>query len=273
MARSFSKKTVIKKSPLKKSAAVKAKDGIPEQTATAFNKMMEAHRSDAELKKHHRFFKFDESKPVKGMQFMGVRMGQIFSIAQEFLDMPPDEIRKLLKSPVYEIRTGACSIMGKQGAYKKTTDDRRKELYDLYLNNHQFIDHWGHVDLAAHKVIGSYLYDFNKPRAILYKLARSKDQWERRSAIISTLYFIGKGDVDDAFKLADLLVNDKEEFVQTATGWALRYAGDKDEKQLLRFLDKHAATMPRVTLRFALEHLDKKKREHYMSLKKIKDKN
>ena len=268
MARSVSKKPLVKKSTIKKSTAGKAKGSIPEQSATAFIKMLEAHRSDAELKKHHRFFKFDESKPVKGMQFMGVRMGQIFSIAQGFMDMPSAEIKKLLKSPMYEVRTGACSIMGKQGASKKTTDARRKELYDLYLNNHQYIDHWGHVDLAAHKVIGSYLFDFNKPRVILYKLARSKDQWERRSAIISTLYFIGKGDVDDAFKLADLLVNDKEEFVQTATGWALRYAGDKDGKQLLSFLDKHAATMPRITLRFAIEHLDKKSRDHYMSLKK-----
>ena len=263
----------MKKSLVNISKANKEKSAVTDQTAAAFIKMLETYRSDTELKKHHRFFKFDETKPVKGMQFMGVRMGQIFSTAQGFMDMPPGEIRKLLKSPVYEIRTGACSIMGKQGSHKKTTDTRRKELYDLYLNNHQYIDHWGHVDLAAHKVIGSYLYDFNKPRAILYKLARSKDKWERRSAIISTLYFIGKGDVDDAFKLAELLVNDQEEFVQTATGWALRYAGDKDEKQLLRFLEKHAATMPRITLRFAIEHLSKEKREYYMGLKKIKDKN
>lgn len=268
MSKSTPQKKSTKKPPVGKPATNKKQLGRPEQTAAAFIKLLEAHRSEVELKKHHRFFKFDEKKPVEGMQFIGVRMGQIFTIAKEFPDMPAPEIKKLLKSPVYEIRTGACSIMGKQGTDKKTSETRRRELYDLYLQNHQYIDHWGHVDLAAHKVIGSYLYDFNKPKTILYQLARSKDQWERRSAIISTLYFIGKGDVADAFKLAELLVNDKEEFVQTATGWALRYAGDKNEKQLLSFLDKHAATMPRVTLRFAIEHLSKKTREHYMNLKK-----
>jgi len=99
-------------------------------------------------------------------------------------------------------------------------------------------------------------------------LARSKQMAERRTAIVSTLHFIGKGDVDDAYKLAETLLYDKEDLIHKANGWALRFAGDKDRPQLLRFLDKHAATMPRVTLRYATEHFDKKQREHYMNLKK-----
>jgi len=266
MAKAIPKKAVTKKAAPKKDAA---KTNIAVPTAATFIQQLEAHRSDAELKKHHRFFKFDEKKPTKGMQFMGVRMGQIFKIAEENIGMPPTEILKLLRSPIYEIRTGACCIMGKQGSHKKTPEMRRKELYDLYLAQHRYIDHWGHVDLAAHKVIGSYLYDYDKPRTILYKLAASKSLWERRTAMVSTLYLIGKGDVDDAFKLAEILVDDPEEFVRTATGWALRYAGDKDEKKLLRFLDKYAETMPRITLRFAIEKLDKKKKDHYMGMKKV----
>jgi 3-methyladenine DNA glycosylase AlkD len=85
---------------------------------------------------------------------------------------------------------------------------------------------------------------------------------------VSTLYFIGKGDVEDAFKLAEILLHDKEDLIHKANGWVLRFAGDKDRHQLLRFLDKYAAPMPRVTLRYALEHFDKKQREHYMNLKK-----
>ena len=91
---------------------------------------------------------------------------------------------------------------------------------------------------------------------------------ERRTSIVTTLYFIGKGDVDDAFKLAELLLNDKEDLIHKGIGWALRYAGDKDRKKLIKFLDKHAATMPRVTLRYALEHFDKKQKVYYMDLKK-----
>ena len=107
----------------------------------------------------------------------------------------------------------------------------------------------------------------DKPRKILYKLAKSKMMAERRTAIVSTLFFIGKGDLDDAFKLAEIMIYDKEDLIHKANGWALRFAGDKDRKRLLKFLDEHAATMPRVTLRYATEKFDKKQREHYLKLK------
>jgi 3-methyladenine DNA glycosylase AlkD len=90
---------------------------------------------------------------------------------------------------------------------------------------------------------------------------------ERRIAIVSTLYFIGKGDVNDAFKLAESLLYDKEDLIHKANGWALRFADNKDRKRLAKFLDAYAVTMPRVTLRYALEHFDKKLRDHYLSIK------
>ena len=64
------------------------------------------------------------------------------------------------------------------------------------------------------------------------------------------------------------MLYDKEDLIHKANGWALRFAGDKDRAQLVKFLDKYAATMPRTTLRYALEHFDKKEREHYMNRKK-----
>jgi len=116
-------------------------------------------------------------------------------------------------------------------------------------------------------VVGRYLAD--KPRDILYKLARSKNMWERRSAIVATAHFIMKQkNVDDTFAIAELLVNDKEDLVNKGTGWMLRAAGDVDRPRLLAFLDKHSATMPRVLLRYSIEKLDKEQREHYLGKKK-----
>ena len=194
-------------------------------------------------------------------------MGQIFALAKEFIEMPPSEIEKLLESPIHEVRAGGCSIMGKQATSKKTPESRLKELYDLYIRRHDRINNWDLVDLAAYYVVGRYLAD--KPRDILYKLARSKNMWERRTAIVSTAHFIKQGDVADTFKIAEILVNDKEDLVNKGTGWMLRYAGDKDRRKLLSFLDKHAATMPRVALRYSIEHFDKKQRDHYLGMKKL----
>jgi 3-methyladenine DNA glycosylase AlkD len=237
--------------------------------ASRFVEKLKAHRSAEELRKYHRYFQFEDEPSGDGDTFIGVRMGQVFALAKDFIDMPLNEIEKLLESPIHEVRAGGCSIMGKQATHKKTTAARRKELYDLYLRRHDRINNWDLVDLGSYKVVGSYLFDFEKPRAILYRLARSKDTWERRTAIVSTLYFIGKGEVDDTFKLAELLLKDDQDLVHKGTGWALRYAGQKDRQKLLDFLNKHAASMPRVALRYAIERLDKKQRDHYLGLKKV----
>ncbi len=227
--------------------------------ADEFLKRLKALRSPVVAKSHSHLASNEEEA------ILGIRMGQIFALAKEFMDMPLNEVETMLESPFHEMRVGAVSIMDFQARSKKTTDVRRKELFNLYIRRHDRINTWDLVDWSAIHVVGGYL--FEKPRKVLYKLAKSKQMPERRTAIVSTLYFIGKGDVEDAFKLAEVMLHDQEDLIHKANGWALRFAGDKDHQRLISFLDKHAATMPRVTLRYALEHFDKKLRDHYMSLK------
>jgi hypothetical protein len=266
------KKTASRKTndnPPSRSELVKksTKAGI---TAVSFVKKLETFRSPIELKKYHRFFDFDEVNPGKGDVFIGVRMGHVFNLAKEFLDMPPAEIEKLLESRVHEVRAGGCSIMGKQCDHKNTSRERKRELYNLYLRRHDRINDWDLVDLASYKVVGRYLFESGKSRAILYKLAGSKNTWERRTSIVSTAYFIRKGEVADAFAISEILADDKEDTVNKATGWMLRYAGDKDRPALLDFLNKYGASMPRILLRNAIEKLDKKQRDYFLNLKNVK---
>jgi 3-methyladenine DNA glycosylase AlkD len=227
--------------------------------ADLFLKRLKALRFPADAKSHGHL------APSEDDAMSGVRMGQVFALAKEFMNMNLDEVEKMLESPIHKMRVGAVSIMDFQARNKKTTDARRKELFNLYIRRHDRINTWDLVDRSAIWVVGSYL--FGKPRKVLYKLAKSEKMPERRTAIVSTLYFIGKGDVEDSFKLAEIMLHDKEDLIHKANGWALRFAGDKDRKQLVKFLDVHAASMPRVTLRYTLEHFDKKLRDHYMSLK------
>ena len=265
MAKSKSIKKAI--SPKEKPLSFKKEtDFKTSLTANQFIERLKALQSDEELKKIQRYFKSGKGQYGEGDKFMGVKMGQLFALAIEFGEMPINEIEKLLESPIHEVRAGAVSIMDKASRKKNITDSRRKEFYELYMRRHDRINNWDLVDLGCLHMTGSYLFD--KPRKILYTLARSKNIWERRTAILSTCYFIRQGEMADTFKIAEMLVNDKEDLIHKATGWMLRFAGDKDRKRLLSFLDKYAATMPRTLLRYSIEKLDKKKKEYYMNLGK-----
>lgn len=236
--------------------------------AAQFVRKLKTYRAPEEVEKIQRYFKSGKGEYAEGDQFIGVRMGQLFALAKEFIEMPPSELEKLLESPIHEVRAGALSIMGKQARSKKTSEARRKELFDLYIRRHDRVNNWDLVDLGSLYIVGIYLID--KPRDILYKLARSKNIWERRTAIVSTGQFIRHGDVADTFKLAEILVKDEHDLIHKATGWMLRTAGGVDRKRLLSFLDKHAATMPRTLLRYSIEKLDTKKRDHYLGMKKAR---
>jgi 3-methyladenine DNA glycosylase AlkD len=265
MAKSIKTKAPVKKksiSPAKKIANISG-----ELNAKQFITRLNTHQSAGELEKIQRYFKSGDGEYSEGDKFMGVRMGQVFALAKEFMDMIPSEIEKLLENPIHEVRTGAVSIMDFQARNKKTSASRRKELFNLYIDRHDRINNWDLVDRSAPYVVGGYLFD--QPRNILYKLAKSKNIWERRTSIVSTYFFIRQGEIEDTFKIAELLVNDKHDLIQKAAGGWVREAGKKDPKKLISFLDKYAATMPRTMLRYAIEHLTKKQRDYYLSLKKL----
>ena len=255
--------TVAKQSPV---IAGKQSPGLSlHPTANQFSEKLMSYTSTEERKKIQSYFKSGKGQYGDGDIFIGVRMGQVFALAKEFIEMPMAEIEKLLESPIHEERTGAVSIMDFQARSKKIKESRRKELYDLYIKRHDRINNWDLVDRAAPYVVGGYLFD--KPRNILYKLARSKNIWERRTAIVSTYFFIRKNDINDTFKIGEILLSDQEDLIHKATGGWLREAGKRDKQKLLSFLDKHAATMPRTALRYAIEHLSPQQRKHYLDMK------
>jgi len=226
-------------------------------TAKQFITKLTSHQSPEELKKNKRFYNEDGQDKC-----LGVRMATIFSTAKEFTGMSVQEIEKLFDSPYYEVRMGAVSIMDFQARNKKASEAHKKELFNLYIKRHDRINNWDLVDRSAPYVVGGYLFD--KPRSILYKLAKSKNIWERRTAIVSTYYFIRQNDINDTFKIAEMLVKDKHDLIHKAVGSWIREAGKRDKQMLINFLDKYIDIMPRTMLRYATEKLDKKQKEYYL---------
>lgn len=223
---------------------------------------LHALQSDEELRKYRRYFKFGDGEYAHGDRFIGVRMGHVFALAKEFVLLSPTEIERLLEEDIHEARAAAVSIMAKQYALKKTTPERRQELFDLYLRRHDRINNWDLVDLGAWHVIGPHLVEGS--RNLLHVMATSANMWERRTAILATFAFIRRGQYEDTFAIAEQLMADPEDLTHTAVGWMLRSIGDRSA--LTAFLDRHAAAMPRIMLRNALEHFDGAERTHYLGL-------
>ena len=177
-----------------------------------------------------RFFRVDPNADSSDNRILGVSFGKIFAIAKQFTDMSLADIETLLNSAYYEVRMGAVSIMDFQARRKNITPLHRKALFDLYIRRHDRINNWDLVDRAAPFVVGGHLAD--RSRKVLHKLARSRNPWERRTAIVSTYYFIRSGDLDDTFVIAEILRKDEHDLVQKAVGSWIREAGKKDSNFL-----------------------------------------
>lgn len=201
----------------------------------------------------------DEKRKIRkritrpGTEVIGVRMATVFAIAKEASQLEPAEIERLLDSDLYEARLAAVSVMDFRVRERDVTDDRRRELHDLWMRRIDRIDTWDLIDRSAPRVIGGWLVD--KPRDELFALARSDVWWHRRAAITAMFLIIRTGDTRDALALCDMLASDPERFVQTNVGVALREIGRVDRGLLEEFLARRGSDLSaeaRRTARSAL---------------------
>lgn len=136
----------------------------------------------------------------------------------------------------------------------------------MYLKNTKHINNWDLVDLSAPNIIGNYLLD--KDRAILYKLAKSKNLWERRIAMLATFEFIKSREFTDTFSIAEILLKDEHDLIHKAAGWMLREVGKRISlKKEEEFLQKYCKEMPRTMLRYAIERFPENKRKIFLKNK------
>jgi 3-methyladenine DNA glycosylase AlkD len=231
------------------------------QTVEQIKKVINDAGNPEAARQLQRFFKTGEGQYGEGDTFVGVKLPPLREIAKQYRDLSLPDIKELLHSPIHEHRMVALVIMVLQ--FKRGSQEQKHALYDLYLTNTAHINNWDLVDLSCRDIVGGYLAD--KSHQPLYDLARSPDLWERRIAMVSTWWFIREHDLEDTFAIAELLLGDKHDLIHKAVGWMLREAGKRDEKALKRFLDQHAAHMPRTALRYAIERFGPEDKMHYMT--------
>jgi 3-methyladenine DNA glycosylase AlkD len=208
-----------------------------------------------------------------GDVFLGIKVGRLRAIGKPYYgaEFMAEDWLELLTSPIHEHRLLCLIVMSERsrrlGGSGETHPKEFAHIFETYLANTASINNWDLVDVSSAPVVGGYL--MNRDRAVLYRLARSSTLWERRIAMVSTQRFIGAGQTADVYRLAELLLHDPNDLMHKAVGWMLREAGKRvDVTELCRFLDEHASSMPRTTLRYAIERLKPEERRHYLQVRR-----
>lgn len=206
------------------------------------------------------FFKTGPGQYGEGDIFLGISVPQLRKLARECTDTTLAESIKLLKSPVHEQRLLALFLLVQ--SFSGGDDRLQEKIFNLYLKQRRYVNNWDLVDLSAPHIVGKYLHD--KPRDILYRMAKSESLWERRISIISTLYFIRQNRFSDTLKLSRMLLRDEHDLIHKAVGWMLREVGKRDIQVEKGFLEAHYEQMPRTMLRYAIERFPKTTRMRYL---------
>jgi 3-methyladenine DNA glycosylase AlkD len=209
-----------------------------------------------------RFFKTGPGQYGEGDRFMGITVPEVRKVARAYAALPLAECVALLESPWHEERLVALLIL--VAAHERGTTAEREAIHRAYLAHTDRVNNWDLVDTSASVLVGSHVPQ--KGIKLLERLAKSDSLWERRIAMIATLWTIRQDDFAPTIRIAERLLGDTHDLMHKAVGWMLREMGKRDEAALTDFLDTHAARMPRTALRYAIERLSESRKRRYMAI-------
>jgi len=229
-----------------------------------------SHRDDSKIPGLSRFFKTGPGQYGEGDKFLGIKVPVTREVVKScWMEATFDDLEECISSEYHEVRLAALLTLVQIFKHSRKDTDRQQKCVDFYLSHTRFINNWDLVDLSCYEILGTWLLD--KDRTPLYDMARSgKTIWEQRIGMVSTMAFIRKGQLDDAYAIADIFFNKPKplhDLLQKAAGWLLRDAGKKDPERLRRYLSERCTTMPRTMLRYAIEKFSEDERAAFLKVR------
>lgn len=225
-----------------------------------------------------KFFKTGKGEYGEGDKFLGLRVPQVRGVAKKHHDMERGEIYSLLQSDLHDARLCALLILAAQFdslCGRRMTDDaeameKRDDIVNFYVGNAARANNWDLVDLSAPKIPGRWLVlpsrlTSREKTEVIDRLADSGNLWKERISMVCTWEPLRHGDPSHTLRYAERHLHHPHDLMHKAVGWMLREMGKLAGMEILRsFLESHAATMPRTTLRYAIERMDDDERRRWM---------
>jgi 3-methyladenine DNA glycosylase AlkD len=208
-----------------------------------------------------RYFKTGPGEYGEGDVFIGLTVPQIRTLAREFRAAAPAAVERLLRHRIHEARTLALMIMSMQ--YERADAAGRARIFRSYVRHLKHVNNWDLVDGSAPTIVGG---ERARPAVLklIHRWSRSRNVWERRVAVLATFPAIRNDEFELIFELSERLLDDRHDLIHKACGWMLREVGKRDERALVRWLDRFAPRMPRTMLRYAIERFPEARRRGYL---------
>ncbi|MBI2679945.1 MAG: DNA alkylation repair protein [Candidatus Solibacter usitatus] len=127
-------------------------------------------------------------------------------------------------------------------------------------------DNWALTDALSMQILSPLLEQF-PPLAKEYAAwTTSPNLWVRRAGVVAFVKPARKGaHLDTVYRLAAALAGDQEDLMHKASGWLLREAGKTDPRRLEQFLLAQGPTLPRTTVRYAIERFPETRRRKILA--------
>ncbi|HEX7869221.1 MAG TPA: DNA alkylation repair protein [Chryseobacterium sp.] len=210
-----------------------------------------------------KFFKTGKGEYGEGDLFLGVKVPDQRAVAKEFYaKISLEELGELLSSPYHEHRLTALIMLISK--FEKTKDLAvKEEIINFYLKHLDYVNNWDLVDTSCYKILGRYAFE-NQKESLLRDLAASEKMWYKRVAVVGTMYYVKKGSFELTKEFVTQHLDHPHDLMHKANGWLLREMGNKNEAELISYLNQYYKEMPRTCLRYAIEKLDEDLRQDYL---------
>jgi len=173
----------------------------------------------------------------------------------------------LIADRYLEVKSVGIEVVAR---YRRDFTPRLLPAWKRWLaNNHSA--NWATTDAICGALIGPLIVIHPPLAARMRNWARDANMWVRRASAVSLIPSVRHGvALDLAYEIARQLHPDREDLIQKAVGWMLREAGKTDPARLERYLRANGRSIPRTTLRYAIERFSDSKRRDLLATTKAR---
>jgi len=219
--------------------------------------------ADEEVKKSgERFFR-------EAVKLYGIKSAVVMKIGKEHYSHLKDKSKteifslceELWKSGIMEESFVACNW---SYYVHKNYDLSDFEVFDRWVN--KYVGNWASCDTLCNHSVGTLVEMYPSLITKLKGWARSQNRWVKRASAVSLIVPVRKGIFpEDIFEIADILQSDSDDMVQKGYGWMLKAASQAHQDKVFRYVMSRKATMPRTSLRYAIEKMPSELKVQAMS--------